>query len=345
MAKVLVAMSGGVDSSVAAFLLREMGHECVGVTLKLWGGESDSGCCSVSDVEDARRVADQIGIKHTVFNFSEVFEEKVVDHYVDSYARGRTPNPCIECNRSIKFAALLERAQRLGFDYLATGHYARIGRDDDGAFLLRGEDREKDQSYVLSMLQREQLEKLMLPVGDLAKPAVREIARAQGLRTANKPDSLEVCFIPQRTGHDIFLGRRIPLTRARLQVGDELYDAPEGVHVETLTIGQRRGLGTVGDSRRRYVVKKDHERGVVTLGSERDLHVQEQRIESVTWSRPSYATLGAFEVQGAAHGPTVAAELVDDRLVYREARRMIAPGQTVAFYVEKKVIGSAVISE
>jgi tRNA-specific 2-thiouridylase len=345
MAKVLVAMSGGVDSSVAALLLRDMGHECVGVTLKLWGGESDSGCCSVSDVEDARRVAEQIGIKHTVFNFSEIFEEKVVNHYIDSYSRGRTPNPCVECNRSIKFAALLERSVRLGFDFLATGHYAQVCRDDAGAYLVRGEDREKDQSYVLSMLQRKQIERLMLPIGSLAKPAVRDIARDHGLRTADKPDSLEVCFIPQRTGHDEFLRRRIPLTQARLKVGDQLHDAPAGVHAETLTIGQRRGLGTLGDSRRRYVVDKDLKSGIVVMGTERDLKVSEQRVESVVWVDPDGARDSLLEVQGAAHGGTVLAQLIEDRIVYRESRRKIAPGQTIALYAGSRVVGSAMISE
>ncbi len=195
-ARVLVAMSGGVDSSVAAALLRERGHDVTGVTLKLWGGDSDSGCCSVSDVEDARRVAAQLDIPHYVFNFTDEFDAAVVDPYVDSYANGSTPNPCVECNRSIKFGRLLERADALGFDYLATGHHARVALDGhDGYRLRRGVDVAKDQSYVLYMLGQRELARTLLPVGELTKVAVREHASRLGLRTAQKPESMDVCFI------------------------------------------------------------------------------------------------------------------------------------------------------
>src|SRR5579863_7628738 len=188
-------MSGGVDSSVAASLLADAGHDVVGATLKLWGGVSDSGCCSVADVDDARRVADQIGIAHHVFNFTDDFDAAVVAPYVADHAAGRTPNPCIECNRHVKFGALLDRARRLGFDALATGHHARVEATPGGHRLLRGADRAKDQSYVLSMLGAEQLAALLLPVGTREKDEVRALARARGLPTAAKPDSQDVCFI------------------------------------------------------------------------------------------------------------------------------------------------------
>ncbi|HEY2214544.1 MAG TPA: asparagine synthase-related protein, partial [Acidimicrobiales bacterium] len=192
--RVMVAMSGGVDSSVAAALLVEQGHDVVGATLKLWGGPSDSGCCSVADVDDARRVAQQLGIDHHVFNLTEEFDQHVVAPYVASHQRGHTPNPCIECNRSIKFDRLLERAERLGFDVLATGHHARVTRDD--AFQLRrGADADKDQSYVLSMLGQGELARVTFPVGEMTKAEVRVHATRLGLRTADKPDSQDVCFI------------------------------------------------------------------------------------------------------------------------------------------------------
>ena len=190
-------MSGGVDSSVAAALLRDAGHDVTGVTLRLWGGDSDSGCCSVGDVEDARRVAAQLDIPHYVFNFADDFTAAVVDPYVDAYAAGRTPNPCIECNRSIKFGRLLDRADALGYDAVATGHHARVRatHDDDGFELLRGVDDAKDQSYVLYMLGPGELADTLLPIGELTKAEVREHAARLGLRTASKPESMDVCFI------------------------------------------------------------------------------------------------------------------------------------------------------
>jgi len=215
--RVLVAMSGGVDSSVAAALLVADGHDVVGATMKLWGGASDTGCCSVADVDDARRVAQQLGIVHHVFNFADDFDRHVVAPYVSDHAEGRTPNPCVECNRHLKFDRLLERAGQLRFDAVATGHHARVTRRSGGAWLLRrGVDTAKDQSYVLHMLGQRQLGRVLLPVGHLTKPEVRGRASALGLRTASKPDSQDVCFISKRGGRQAFLGDRIPLRPARL---------------------------------------------------------------------------------------------------------------------------------
>src|SRR6202453_3971627 len=202
--KVLVAMSGGVDSSVAAGRLIEEGYDVVGATLKLWGGVSDSGCCSVADVDDARRVAQQLGIEHHVFNLTEEFDRHVVMPYVEAHAEGRTPNPCIECNRSIKFDRLLERSDRLGFDRLATGPPARVGRGRSFR-LRRGADPDKDQSYVLSMLGQPELARVVFPVGEMTKPEVRSHAARLGLRTAGKPDSQDVCFIGSVEGRQGFL--------------------------------------------------------------------------------------------------------------------------------------------
>ena len=251
----MVAMSGGVDSSVAAALLVEQGHDVVGATLKLWGGPSDSGCCSVADVDDARRVAQQLGIEHHVFNLSQEFDRHVVTPYVEAHGQGRTPNPCIECNRSIKFDRLLERSDRLGFDRLATGHHARVTRDDPFR-LRRGADTAKDQSYVLSMLGQDQLRRVVFPVGEMTKFDVRAARGPLGLRTAGKPDSQDVCFIGRVEGRQGFLGGRMAF-----HPGKVVNAAGEAVGtvdaVELVTVGQRRGMGHGSDGARRYVVAVD----------------------------------------------------------------------------------------
>jgi tRNA-specific 2-thiouridylase len=282
--KVLVAMSGGVDSSVAAARLLEAGHEVVGVTMKLWGGESDTGCCSVSDVDDARRVAQQLGIPHHVWTFTDDFEQRVVEPYVEAHRTGRTPNPCIECNRHLKFDRLLGRALAVGFDAVATGHHARIVTRPDGTLCLaRGADRAKDQSYVLYVLGQAQLARTLLPVGDLTKGQVRAEADRLGLRTAAKPDSQDVCFITSSAGRAGFLSRRLDLHPARI-VDDHGQEIGQHEAVELVTVGQRRGLGLEGGGPPRYVVDVDVPARTVQVGVARDLLVDELQLHSVTWS-------------------------------------------------------------
>lgn len=338
--RVLVAMSGGVDSSVAAALLVEAGHEVVGATLKLWGGEADRGCCSVADVEDARRVADQLGVAHHVFNLSELFDARVVAPYVDAHRWGRTPNPCVACNRHVKFGALLDRARRLGFDALATGHHARVVGGPDGPQLARGADPAKDQSYVLAMLTEDQLGQLMLPVGDYTKAQVREAAARLGLRTAGKPDSQDVCFIPTTSGRRGFLDRRMPLHAGTLV--DAATGAPVGSvdAVELVTVGQRRGLAA-GDGRptRRYAVAVDVPgRQVLVAGG--DLAVADAMdVEDVTWVHGTAPGSGRVLVQTSAHGlarcaslrPAAASDAVGT-VWFDEPHRPVAPGQLAAFY-------------
>ena len=234
--------------------------------MKLWGGESDSGCCSVSDVDDARRVADQLGIDHHVFNFGDDFDERVVQPYVDAHASGVTPNPCIECNRHLKFDRLLRRADALGFTTVATGHHARIVPIDGTVRrVARGADPLKDQSYVLYMLRQPQLARVALPIGDIDKAAVRSIATRLGLRTATKPDSQDVCFITAVGGREKFLSARIPLRQGRIvdSEGTELGRVPA---VELVTIGQRKGLDLAGAERRRFVIDVDMASATVVVG-------------------------------------------------------------------------------
>jgi tRNA-specific 2-thiouridylase len=331
----MCAMSGGVDSSVAALLLQRAGHEVVGVTMKLWGGASDTGCCSVSDVDDARRVAQQLGIDHLVFNFSEEFDRHVVAPYVDAHTRGVTPNPCIECNRSVKFARLAARADALGFDAVATGHHARIGRTASGRLTLeRGADHAKDQSYVVHMLDQAQLARTLFPVGGLQKAEVRALAAAIDLRTADKPDSQDVCFITSTGGRTAFLGERIGFRPATVvdTAGARVGQVPA---VELVTVGQRKGVGLPGGGPKRYVVDVDTTTATVTVGADTDLLRDEVVVTAPVWVDGPVA--GDVLVQSSAHGRALRAAIAPDHggtvtVSWAEPQRRVAPGQSVVFY-------------
>jgi tRNA-specific 2-thiouridylase len=340
---VLVAMSGGVDSSVAAALLVDEGWDVVGVTMRLWGGASDTGCCSVADVDDARRVAQQLGIDHVVFNFSDDFQTHVVDPYVDAHATGRTPNPCIECNRHIKFDRLLARAERLGLDAVATGHHARIVTTDRGSrCVARGADRAKDQSYVVHMLDADALARLRFPVGDRTKADVRAMAASLGLRTAAKPDSQDVCFITTAGGRAEFLGARIPFTPG---VVVDTGGRPVGRvdAIELVTVGQRRGFGARGGERR-YVLAVDPATATVTLGSEADALTDHIELRDLCWvDSPVDDTV---LVQCSAHGAVQPAVVAGETLHWSVPQRRVAPGQSVVFYdaSDTIVLGGAIVA-
>lgn len=337
--RVLVALSGGVDSSVAAALLMDQGHEIAGVTLKLWGGDSDSGCCSVADVDDARRVAQQLGIRHYVFNFSDDFNTNVVEPYVRAHSIGETPNPCVECNRHLKFDRLLHRATQLGFDAIATGHHVRRTELADGRFAVaRGLDHAKDQSYVVHMLPQEVLAKTLFPVGDLTKTQVRQRATAMGMRTADKAESMEVCFIAETGGgRRVFLGDRITLRPAKVVDVDGAGVGSTDA-VELVTIGQRRGLGLSGATERRYVVDVDVDAGVVTVGDRDALLRPSVALHTVTLPLGPEWIVGALTAQVSAHGrpiPCVAtfahgAEILV--VTFDEPQTRVAPGQSVVLY-------------
>lgn len=349
--KVLVAMSGGVDSSVAAALIRDGGHHTVGVTMKLWGGRSDTGCCSASDVDDARRVAHQLGIDHHVFNFGAEFDQHVVEPYVESWRTGVTPNPCIECNRHLKFDALVERADALGFDAVATGHHAQIRPDGSGGGartrLCRGADPAKDQSYVLYPIVAGALDRILFPVGHLTKAEVRRIAGDLGLRTAAKTDSQDVCFITAADGRAAFLGDRIPLRRGTV-VDTSGAVVGEVDAVELVTIGQRKGLHLSGGVAPRFVVDVDVGAGRITVGDRTDLLRSTVELRDVVWAEGALngAAGCAVSIQTSAHGsprPAIVhpAGDADDvaRVEWASPQPRVAPGQSVVFYDGSAVLG------
>jgi tRNA-specific 2-thiouridylase len=345
-------MSGGVDSSVAAGLLVEAGHEVVGATLKLWGGASDSGCCSVSDVDDARRVAQILGVDHHVFNYTEEFERHVVTPFVEGHASGRTPNPCIECNRHIKFDLLFERARRLGFDAVATGHHARVAEREGRRYVARGVDELKDQSYVLGYLKGPALDMLVLPIGAFTKDEVRLHAQRLGLRTWNKPDSQDVCFIEASRGREAFLRERITVTPARI-VDRETGEALGEVDVaELVTVGQRRGVTPGRDGERRYVSRVDLGARRVEVGRLADVMVKEIRLDaaSLSFAHEELDDGAVVMAQWSAHGASQRAVFRSEPSPVLElagAVRPVAPGQSAVFYRDDDrdvVLGAALVA-
>jgi tRNA-specific 2-thiouridylase len=352
--KAVVAMSGGVDSSVAAATLVEAGYDVTGIMLKLWNGEAantDSGCCNVGAAEDARRVADVLGIPFYVLNLAEHFEETVVKDFHQSYASGTTPNPCVRCNQWIKFDALLERAMALGADFLATGHYARVEQRGGRFHMLRGHDARKDQSYVLWMLTQRQLAKTRFPVGEHDKTETRRIATELGLRTAAKPDSQEICFV--RAGDlDAYVSDHMPgASRPGPIVDPDGRWLGEHRGIGRYTVGQRKGLG-ISLGVPVYVTGVDAGANVLVVGPRERLGICELAVEEVSFiSAPPEAGTRVL-VQHRAHGDAAPAALHPEgpglaRVVYDEPVEAVAPGQSAAFYdasAPDELIGGGIIS-
>ncbi len=339
-------MSGGVDSSVAAAILQSQGHDVVGATMRLWGGSSDSGCCQVTDVIDARRVCDALGIEHLVFDMTEEFESFVIDNFADAHQNALTPNPCVECNRHLKFKTFLDKALRLGFEAIATGHHARIENLEipGPPKLLRGVDRAKDQSYVLSVLTGDVLEKCLLPIGEMTKDQVREYASRLGMRTADKPDSQDLCFISslnKTESRSDFLKEKISFHSGQLvdnATGSELGEVPA---IELLTIGQRRGL-SFSAGVRKYVTAIDIEQKKVFIGDEEDLLVDQVKLRELTVTGEELLRGRKVQVQVSAHGRPREAFIAEDGIFFASKSRKVAPGQIVAIYDEDTVLGSGI---
>jgi tRNA-specific 2-thiouridylase len=352
----MVAMSGGVDSSVAAFLLREQGWDCAGVTMKLFenedvGMDREDSCCSIHDIEDARSAAHGIGIPHYVFNMAREFEENVIEKFVDEYSAGRTPNPCIDCNRYVKFDRLLEKARAAGYDRIATGHYARIDRLRSGRFVLRkGVDESKDQSYVLYSMTQEQLELTLFPLGGLFKREVREIARQEGLRTASKPESQDICFVREGDYAD-FIERRTgnaPLSGDFIDREGAVIGSHKGaIHY---TIGQRRGLG-MGFGERKFVVAKNMAENSITLGGEDDLLVKTlyaDNINLIASDRVEGKMTMAVRTRYRQNERTAVISMAGSDIIkveFEDPQKGIAAGQAVVFYNGDSVFGGGTVRE
>ena len=349
----LVAMSGGVDSSVAACVLADQGYEVVGSHMRLvHTGGVEHGCCGPRAEADARAVADVGGFPFEVVDMTEAFERTVLADFFDEHRAGRTPNPCVRCNEHIKFHAFLDRADALGFDFVATGHYARSWNDSDGRrHLGRGLDRSKDQSYVLHTLGQSQLARTLFPVGEQTKRETRALAGRFGLPVAGKPDSQEVCFIPG-ADHGEFLARHAPdLVRPGLVTDAEGHALGEHDGAFRFTVGQRRGLG-VSTGRRSYVLETDPRTDRVVVGPEELLSRRGLVADRASWVAGEPPTDGPFECEARVRYqgddvPAVAEILRNGsvRVEFRRPERAIAPGQSVVLYRDDEVLGGARIRE
>ena len=347
--RILVAMSGGVDSSVVAALLKEQGHEVIGVTMKLWEGPEgempETGCCTASDSEDARKVASKLDIPYYVLDYTESFSKNVVDNFIDMYAQGLTPNPCVECNRSVKFDHFLNQAKKLNCEKVATGHYAKIIKNENFYELHKADYLDKDQSYVLHMLKSKDLENILFPLGEITKPEVRQIAARLGLKTAFKKDSQDICFVGKKD-YRSFVEKRIDLTSAGeiFDVNGNKVGNHNGIH--EFTVGQRKGLPG-GQATPRYVTKINVQNKNVIIGEQKDLLVESFIIEDVSIVKDiEYDNLTVQTRYNSEDLNCKIKKISDNELLVEliEPASSIAPGQFGVLFNGTKVIGGGRIS-
>ncbi|EEI19901.1 tRNA-specific 2-thiouridylase MnmA [Lentilactobacillus hilgardii] len=354
--RVVVGMSGGVDSSVVAYLLKQQGYDVIGVFMKNWDDTDENGVCTATeDYKDVAKVANKIGIPYYSVNFEKEYWDRVFTYFLDEYKKGRTPDPDVICNKEIKFKAFLDYALELGADYIATGHYAQLTRDEDGHnHLLRASDGNKDQTYFLSQLSANQLDRVMFPIGNLVKPEVREIARKAGLATADKKDSVGICFIGEKNFKQ-FLGHYLPATPGKMMTVDgEVKGQHDGLMY--YTIGQRRGLGIGGDgvdNQPWFVIGKDLKKNILYVGKgyhNELLYADYLEASDIHWVNnldrgQDFHCTAKFRYRQKDTGVTV--HLSDDgqkvRVDFDAPVRAITPGQAVVFYDGEECLGSAII--
>ena len=339
--KIVVAMSGGVDSSVAAALLKEEGHDVIGITMQIWPGGKESSCCSLSAVEDARRVANKLGIPYYVLNFKKIFKRKVIEDFISEYECGRTPNPCVKCNQHIKFDALLKKAKGLGADFLATGHYAKIEKIAGRYILKKGIDPNKDQSYFLYTLDQDVLSKTIFPLGGLTKKEVRKLAKKFKLNVADKEESQEICFVEDDFGQLMSAKEGNIIDQAGKVIGKH-----KGYQL--YTIGQRRGLG-LARKEPSYVVKIDPKSNILTVGNRGDVYGDDLIAGDLNWvsgDRTEAPTKVKAKIR--YNSPSSEAEILPlskekIKVMFKKPQFAITPGQSVVFYNGDTVVGGGII--
>lgn len=352
MKKALIAMSGGVDSGVAAFLMKNAGYDCMGVTMKLYDNEDigisrDKTCCSLDDIEDARNIAVKLGIPYHVFNFKDDFEEKVIKKFIETYEKGGTPNPCIDCNRFLKFEKLMQRMYELKYDYVVTGHYADIEYKDGRYYLKRGADRSKDQSYVLYSLTQEQLAHTLFPVGRYDKEEIRKIAEQQGFYNAHKPDSQDICFVPDGD-YASFIERHTGNTYPKGDFVDTQGNII-GTHngIIRYTIGQRKGLG-IAAGKPVYVCQKDIQGNKIVVGDEENLMTDTVFADNFNWiyKKNKLGLDCTAKTRYNMADRKCRAEICPDgkvKIVFDSPVRAVTSGQAVVLYDGDYVVGGGTI--
>ena len=356
--KVLVAMSGGVDSSVALLKIVEMGYEAIGVTMKLWeyrdvGGNllDDSNCCSVGAINNAKLVCDRLNVPHYTLDFTHVFQKSVVDNFADEYLAGRTPNPCVRCNSLVKWDAFVQQADKLGAAYIATGHYARVHHVNGSSVLKKGKDPLKDQAYVLWGIPAHTLSRTLFPLGDLTKEEVRDIARQNEFETAEIPESMEICFVADNN-YKRFLKDYVPEKMSKISAGDIVNESGEVVGEHSgytdYTIGQRKGLG-LSTPEPRYVSNIDPSNNRIKIGKKESLTEDNCEVSDVNWLVDNISFPFDIKAQIRYNSPTIDATITQSEngfsVQFLHPQIAVTPGQSIAFYKDDIVLGGGIIEK